>query len=140
MFGLLTTSSTGLSLKLDNAGIKVLDAGMGVIPRSVFVLGNAYLCVRQDDQLELRDASGLPFTISIKCELLREGDVALTKEMASMISKMEVKCGCPTSMVIEEDEVHWLTCSLPPECANTVVSLQAKLTTANGMKKLQWSV
>lgn len=128
----------GMSLKLDFAGIKILDAGMGLVPRQIFVPGNAYLCMRQDSTLELRDAVGMPFTISFKVEGVRSGECAITKEMAGMISAMERKCGCPISRIVEERGDHWLACDVPTHCINTTVQLRADVTINGKMRSLAW--
>ena len=130
----------GMSLKLDYAGIKILDAGMGVIPREVFVPGNAYLCMRKDSTLELRDAIGMPFTVNIKIEGVRSGECAIAKELADMIGAMERKCGCPISRVVEERGEYWLSCDIPTQYINTTAQLRAGVVMKNNMRSLTWAL
>ena len=130
----------GMSLKLDYGGIKVLDAGIGILPRSVFVPGNAYLCMRKDNSLELRDAVGMPFTLRTAVNSIRHGEITISADTAKMIHAIEQKCGCPISMVIEERGEHWLSCDVPSHCINTTIEITAIVTLKNKMRTLQWKL
>ena len=112
--------SYGLTLKLDNAGMVVLNAGLGIVPRKTFVSGNAYLCVGQDDELQLRDASGYAFTVELTPKVMRHREVLITAEQAQMFRSLETKCGAPFSMVKDDADGIWL--SILPKVGHSDVS------------------
>ncbi len=128
----------GMSLKCDYGGVRVFYANTEQKVHDEFVPGNAYMCAADNNTIQLRDASGLQFLISLHIADAIDGRFIISDEQAHMVKKLENKCGCPISVI--EDTADGKSCvpilGLEPHRIRTDVCVMPNILQDGTMKRL----